>query len=275
MSDTNTAETIADLARQGMTAQIVTTKDGREFLITPDGYERHDIHEEHGLKRTMPGYLAQSVTLQTADSLVDYVNRFKGADTLLFADIAGNRILAAIDFHTAAAKDKAPEVRRVAHRADLVLPFSEEWTLWRNISGHLKPQLEFARFIEENGADVTAPDAAELLEAVRDLQAKRNVNFTKAVRTSSDNENFEFTDETKATTKGGIELPTRFKLGIPVYFGEPDVELFAFLRWKLGDGALTLGIALHRAEHVRQAVFKQIVQGVAERTGCVAVFGKL
>jgi uncharacterized protein YfdQ (DUF2303 family) len=274
MAETNTAETIADLARQGVTAHVVSAKDGREFLIVPEGYQRHDINEEHGLKRTMPGYLAQSVTLQTADSLVDYVNRFKGAETILFADISANRILAAIDFHTAAGT-KAPEVRRVAHRADLVLPFSEEWMLWKNISGHLKPQLEFARFIEENGADVTAPDAAELLEAVRDLQAKRNVNFTKAVRTSSDNENFEFTDETKATTKGGIELPTKFKLGIPVYFGEPDVELFAFLRWKLGEGSLTLGIALHRAEHVRQAVFKQIVQGVAERTQCVAVFGKL
>ncbi len=275
MSETNTAETIAELARQGATAQVVSTKDGREFLVIPEGYERYNIDEEHGLKRTMPGYLAQSVTLQTADSLIDYVNRFKGADTMLFADIASNRILAAIDFHAAADKTNPPTVRRVAHRADLVLPFSEEWSLWRGISGHLKPQLEFARFIEENGADVTAPDPAELLEAVRDLQAKRSVNFINAVRTSSDNETFEYSDDTKALTKGGIELPTKFKLGIPVYFGEPDVELFAFLRWKLGDGSLTLGIQLHRAEHVRQAVFKQIVTGVAERTGCVAVFGKI
>jgi hypothetical protein len=274
MAETNTAETIADLARQGMQAHVVTAKDGREFLIVPDGYCKHDIAEEHGLKRTMPAYLSQSVTLQTADSLVDYVNRFKGAETVLFADIAANRILAAIDFHTAAGKD-APQVRRVAHRADLVLPFSEEWNLWRGISGNLKPQLEFARFIEENGADVTAPDAAELLEAVRDLQAKRHVNFIKAVRTSSENETFEYSDDTKAVTKGGIELPTKFKLGIPVYFGEPDVELFAFLRWKLGEGSLTLGIQLHRAEHVRQAVFKQIVTQVAERTGCLAVFGKI
>jgi hypothetical protein len=39
--------------------------------------------------------------------------------------------------------------------------------------------------------------------------------------------------------------------------------------------SLTLGIQLHRAEHVRQAVFKQIVTQVAERTGCLAVFGKI
>ena len=116
----------------------------------------------------------------------------------------------------------------------------------------------------------------DTLEAVRDLQAHRKVNFVKAVRTASDNENFEYTDESKATTKGGIELPTKFKLGLPVYFGEPPTEVYAFLRWAIDSdrGGLTLGIQLHRAEHVRQAVFKQIVLGVSDRTSCSAVFGK-
>jgi uncharacterized protein YfdQ (DUF2303 family) len=263
------AEVISDLARKATAPSTVKVGDGRQFLIVPDGATVREISDEHSLQVTLPRYIKQAVTLQTRDSLVEYVNRFKGADTVLFADIAANAIVATVDYH---AKDKAAHV---AHKAVLTLPFSEEWGLWNAISGKLKPQLEFARFLEENGADVQAPDAAELLEACRDLQAHRKVNFTKAVRTSSDNENFEYTDETKATTKAGIELPTKFKLGLPVYFGEPDTELFAFLRWRLDGGALTLGIQLHRAEHVRQAVFKQIVAGVVERTGCPAVFGKL
>ena len=71
-------------------------------------------------------------------------------------------------------------------------------------------------------------------------------------------------------------MPTRFVLGIPVYFGESDVELHAFLRWKIDPekGGLQLGIALNRAEHVRQSVFKQIMLGVSERTACPIVFGK-
>jgi len=56
--------------------------------------------------------------------------------------------------------------------------------------------------------------------------------------------------------------------------GEP-VSLFAFLRWKLDDGALSLGVALHRAEHVRQDVFKAIVDDAAARTERPAVFGRL
>jgi hypothetical protein len=55
----------------------------------------------------------------------------------------------------------------------------------------------------------------------------------------------------------------------------PRTEVFAFLRWKMDDGALTLGIQLHRAEHVRQAVFKQIVVDMFRAApGCPAVFGK-
>lgn len=264
------AEAVAKLARGHSVAQIVKSEDGREFLVTANEFSEREISDPHGLKLAKPRYIAQQVSLQTTYSLVEYVNRYKGADTVIFADVAANKIAAHIDYHG------INQAAHVAHAAALTLTFSTEWGEWGKISGRLMEQLEFARFIEENGADMKAPAGADLLECVRDLQAHRKVNFTKAVRTSSENENFEYSEETQAKTKtGGIEIPTKFELSIPVYFGEPDTSLFAFLRWKLGDGTLTLGIQLHRAEHVRQAVFKHIVLSVAERTGCPAVFGKI
>lgn len=276
MNENTEAGTIAALAAKASGASVVKASDNREFLVIPSGFTEKEVSDAYGLKLAKPRYIKQTVTIETADSLVDYVNRFKVEETMLFAEISSNRIVALIDYHASSSADVAIEHRadHVAHRVKMELPFSEEWQLWTKISGRLMPQLEFARFIEENGADIRAPDAAELLEAVRDLQAHRKVNFIKAVRTSSDNETFEYQDETKATTKGGIELPTKFKLGIPVYFGEGDTELFAFLRWKVDEGALTLGIQLHRVEHVRQAVFKQIVNDVASRAACPVVFGK-
>lgn len=75
------------------------------------------------------------------------------------------------------------------------------------------------------------------------------------------------------TTKGGVEVPSKFELRLPVYFGGETVSLFAFLRWRLEEGSLKLGIALHRAEHVRQAVFKQIVTEAGDRTDCPIMFG--
>lgn len=269
----NQAETIATLAvkaeRAGAGASLVKSASGREFLILPHGLNHHELTPRHGTEVLLPKVIDQRVTLQSADALVEYVNRFKFEQSLLFADLDQSAIVAALDYH---AKDQ-PE--NVSHRATLSLPFSEEWKIWREMSGKLVAQLEFARFIEENAPDILAPDAGSLLEAVRDLQARRSVNFIAAVRTQSDNESFEYNDNTEARTKGDLELPTKFVLNIPVYFGEPPGEVQAFLRWKLDEGKLLLGIKLHRMEHIRQAAFRSIVTAMHERTSVLPVFGKI
>lgn len=265
------AETIADLAtRAAAGPDILTTRAGREFLII--GHQHHDVTEADAIPRLLPGNIRQTLVLQTVDSLVDYVNHYKdpeGGRTVLFADIAQDRIVGRIDYH------QVTSPAHGAHAATLDLPYSEEWKAWTKAHGQMVGQLEFARFIEENAADVEAPSGAELLDVVRDLHAVRKVDFKKAVRTSSDNENFEYTDETSTSTRqGSVEVPTKFRLRLPVYFNGQYVELQAFLRWKLDDGKLLLGIALHRAEHVRQAEFKAIVDDAAARTSCAALFGR-
>lgn len=284
--DIETIQSEVVKAIQRAAAQVISSKDGRQFLLVPNDLSVKEVTDPHGLSPTRPIYIKQAVTLQTVDSLVDYIDRFKQDETVLFADIENNSIVGLIDYHLAADSVESepddpmrlaypPVAGHVAHRATMQLPFSQEWKLWTGISGKLMEQLEFARFLEESGADVVAPSGAELLEICRDLQARRKVDFRKAVRTSSDNEDFEFSEETDArTTKGSVEVPSKFLLNIPVYFGQPNTELYAFLRWKLDEGSLKLGVALHRAEHVRQAVFKQIVLDVADRTGRPAMFGR-
>lgn len=266
----NNNETVADLALKATgIPQTITTPSGREILVLPEGFSQHDVTPQHKLAVEMPKVISQAVTLQNADALKGYLNRFKSEASMMFADVTASRIVGALDYHGPA------KAALVSHKATLDLPHSEEWKTWSGINGQLKPQLEFARFVEENAPDIKAPDAASLLEAVRDLQAKRSVNFMAAVRTASDNESFEYTDNTETRGKGDLELPTKFMLSIPVYFGDADVEVPAFLRWKLDEGKLLLGIKLHRAEHIRQAAFNLIVTDAAEQTSLLAVFGKL
>jgi uncharacterized protein YfdQ (DUF2303 family) len=263
------AEAVAKLVIKP-TSHFVRSEDGREFLAVPKDHEFREVTLPHALPVYEAPYISQQLLLQTTDSLVEYCLRYKGENTILFADIETDTIVAQIDYH---APDKAAHA---AHRGTLKLSRSIEWTEWNKISGKLMEQLDFARFIEENAADIRAPQGADLLECIRDIQAHRKVDFSKAVRTASNNESFHWSEETKAGTKtGGIEIPTKFELGIPVYFGEPDTQVFAFLRWALDVPSLKLGIVLHRAEHVRQAAFKQIVTQISERTDCLAVFGKI
>lgn len=275
MHDRTNADAVAELARQS-TAQptILTTSAGREYLILPlsgGGYTHVDVTEKGRQLDPAPDFISQAVIVQTTASLIDYVDEFGDDATALFADIMHNRIVAALDYHTPDA------AARSVHKATLDLPHSVEWGVWTAIDGQLMGQLDFARFLEENSADIEAPDAAELLEVCRDLQARRKVNFTKAVRTASDNENFEYTDETTATTaRGGVEIPSKFQLRIPVYFGGTSYAIGAFLRWRLVEGeGLKLGIKLHNREHVRQAVFKEVVDQAAASTKRPAYFGRI
>lgn len=277
MTDTHTTEAaaIAALGASAAAASIVSGPDGRSWLIKPNGTTSTEVTDPHGMILTDPVRVKQAVVVQTADSLVDYIDRFGQDETILFADIDTSTIRGLIDYH-----DPSPEVgspsqaRHVDHRATLQLPFSEEWRTWTAINGKMLDQLTFARFLEENAVDIEAPAGADLLEVCRDLQAVRKVDFRKAVRTNTDNENFEYTDETETRTKNGsVEVPSKFQLRIPVYFGGQSVTLYAFLRWRLVESSLELGIQLHRAEHVRQAVFKQIVEDASSRTGKPALFG--
>jgi len=275
MEDRTNADAIAELARNGVTVpQVVVTSSGREFLILPTasgGAVSQDVTEPGKIPTASAEWIKQAVVVQTVDSLVDYLERFKTKPTTLFADIDHNRIVGLIDYH------EGEDAGRVGHKVTMDLPYSIEWQTWTKIDGVMMGQLDFARFLEENSADIEAPDAADLLETCRDLQANRKVNFTKAVRTSSDNENFEYTDETTAgTRRGGVEIPTKFMLRIPVYFGGTTYSIGAFLRWRLEEGeGLKLGIRLHNREHVRQAVFKDVVLSAADQTDRPAYFGRI
>jgi len=274
--DTSTdAGVIADLARRAAgDIQEIRTDDGRLLIAVPSHDGAYDLQDRSDPLRPIakPPHIAQAVTLQTLDSLVGYGLRFRTASTVLFADIERNAIRAAIDYH-------APEeADRVAHNATMVLPFSTEWQTWTAAHGKLIDQLSFARFLEENSADIVAPSGADLLEICRDLHAIRTVDFRKAVRTQTDNESFEYSDntETKSRSTGdAVEVPSKFQLSIPVYFGEAPETVYAFLRYKLDDGKLLLGIQLHRAEHLRQMVFKEIVNAAGVQIDRAVVFGRI
>jgi uncharacterized protein YfdQ (DUF2303 family) len=272
MAENNEAETIATLATRAVSApQIIKADDGREFLITPDTMKAGDISPPNTIKVLMPQVVTQHIKVQTTESLADYVNRFKNADTVLFADITNNTISAIVDYHKAAV-DAPLGPQLATHRATLALPFSLEWQTWQRANGKLMSHLEFATFLEENSVDIKSPAGADLLELCRDLQVAHNVNFGSQVR-MGDVTKIEYQKDNDAKTKGGVSLPTSIILSIPVYFGEQPVPMTAFMRRKIGDGALYLGVQLSRAENVRQEEFHRIVDFVQEKVALTTIYG--
>lgn len=243
---------------------------GRTYLITAENTSFRDITPAGAAETFKGDHIAQAPTLQSAQSLGDYLALFKSASSVLFADIARNQIVGALDYH---APDK-PEL--VAHKATLTLPFSVEWKLWTEIDGKLMSQLEFARFLDENSADISSPRGADLVEIVKDLIAVESSNTKANVRINSDNVDFSFTASTDARsgTGGQLEIPKEFELHIPVYFGEQPVPMVARLRWVNNEG-VKFGVMLMRKEQVRQDEFKRVVGQVSETADLPVFYGAL
>lgn len=271
---------IAELARQGRDVATLKTEDGREFaaLVDPStgGQVLHELTSS-GWRPPLAPTIEEDVRLSHKDSFVEYVNAYKTPTARLFAalnDGGGGSIVCELDYH-AAGSPTLPDAQpgRRKHRVTYQLRDSEEWTRWSGISGRLKPQADFLRWLEENGADVEQPSGADLLELVHDFSVKRKVDFRSAVRLQNGDTSFEYAQTAEAASKSGeIAVPSKFVLRIPVFFGEPSMQVFAFLRYNIDEG-LKLGIELHRPIYVRQALFQEIGADIALRCGVPLHYG--
>lgn len=273
------AQAVIEAARESAGVKTVSTPDGREFVVHSDRAEVREITSP-SWQKPAPDRIAAHVRIDHKASFIEYLAGFAetglnasgGAigSPLIFADIKAATMTGVLDYH---ARQRATNCD---HKATLKLQYSEEWTRWSGISGRLMSQADFARFLEENHSDVMAPSGADLLEICRDLSAAKKVDFRQAVNLSNGDVKFDFTEVTEATSKatgGALEVPKRFLLALPVYFGERPLEIGAFLRYSIEGGKLGIGIELHRPEFVRQSSFQLIGTEIREATGIPIIYG--
>lgn len=286
MSEQNHAETISDLTLRAIDKPEVFFASGdREFVLVPQtggAYKLENISRPHTAEPPIPTYTSQLVDLQTEQSMIDYLNRFKNIDSAMFADMAHDTIVGIIDYHRAAVPPEvkaaadvgAVQPRLKAHRATLKLPKSVEWATWAAKDNRLMSHLEFVDFLEENSVDIIDPPGGELIELCRDLQATRNVKFGSFVR-AGDYEKIDYSKDGGAVARGSVSIPVSITINIPVYFGDKPITMKALFRRKVDDdGALKLGYKLMRPENVRQDRFKEVVSNITFNTGTtVTVYG--
>lgn len=221
----------------------------------PPGYKLENLSRFLSLPVIALGVIAAD----TLESLVGYLESHSTGGTAVFACRDSSNIVAVIDWHTP--KGSAGWGR---HTVKYQLGHTPEWKAWTGISGRAMTQAAFAEFIEENLPDVIEPDSATVLEAIRTVSGKRNIQFESSKNLANGDTQIVWKEETEAAggQRGEAALPSELKIRIPVYRGAEKATTFevkAFLRYRINDGKLTFELKLHRPEVAVELAYDEIL----------------
>lgn len=259
-----TVEAIAALARDGSKPEILfipTQGLGRGLPEkVPVLWDRHHQSVISVLDEVMaarpPLERKGTANVETLASFIDLTNRHKDAGSAIFAKTSwpNPALTAVIDYHTT-----DHEARFGKHRIHYAFPVTDEFKVWVGFNGKELTQHDFAEFLEEHAAELSAPDQweintfeplfkerfatpAEIIDLSRFLEVNVGSKVKNAGRLKSGERQLVF--ETEHTNAAGepIDIPGIFIVSvIPFLSGDnagEKVRIPARLRYRVSGGVV-------------------------------------
>ena len=149
------------------------------------------------------------------------------------------------------------------------------WGAWVGLAkGNYVSQKVLAEFLEDWRHTVVAPDAATLMELATDMQGHKGAEWRSGQRLKDGTIQVSYVEEVRATNREGvIEVPGALTIFVPVFDGEPPIEIQARLRWSVDDGKVTFRVVLPPIEEVEQGQMIVIGNRLVEWAATPLVFG--
>lgn len=207
-----------------------------------------------------PKVIREHLKLERPEDVVNHVLRFKAPGTVIFArkPSYGNagEAHAVIDYSE---NRGAPAWNR--QHATAPIAWSDDTRKWHEV---FHTQMDFATLIDDFAADVCGdPSGDMLLEMAANLEVtdikvtgyKRN----KATRLYD----VTLTGKTETTT---VVYP-KFKLMMPIFADQPNVEVEIRLELEKKDGVYGFRTRIHRFDKLVQVEFDKVCSTLAEKTG--------
>lgn len=261
------AQTILDAAALALPTREI---DGRSFALVPEGCKLLDLE---ALQST-PSRKAGKTTVLTADAFAQAIKHQGVTESAaIYYDPTAGRFVAVLN-------DFKSDNFVGAHRDHIVVynaPQSIEWVTWKAHDKKQMSQEQFAQFIEDNLPDITQPEAADMLEISRSLEAKKKVDFSSAIRLSNGQHQIAYEEEIQGSaSKGRLEIPEIFKIAIPVMQGADRYAMDARLRFRIGnDKHLVMWFELIRPHKVWEHALKEVATKIGADTGLLMIAASL
>jgi uncharacterized protein YfdQ (DUF2303 family) len=254
----------------------ITEVDGVPIALVPDGMEIRTLEDALDLadaRALGPRRRKGTANHQMVESFIDHVNRFKDEHSAIFADVAGTKLTAVLDYHEKGPiKGAAP--RWGEHRSIYACPLSRQWKLWNAAANREMSQEAFGDFIDANlddlasadpkaPIDVTFPAPAEVLKMARTLSIQSVGEFKREINPTTGEGALIFKDEHGPTS---TKIPRAFLLKLPVFEGGELYQVEARLRFSLNGGRPKFVFFLHQADVILRDAFDGVRVKVLEGT---------
>lgn len=235
--------------------------------------------EHYRFKPSRKRGAARALTLL---SFIDLVNRHKTADSAVFAatDWKAPGFTAVIDYHEAKSGGAADNLK---HRIEYSFPASEEWKAWVEQNGQPMEQAEFAAFLEDRIADLSAPTTAEKIALERDfattvatpaelIQLSRGlqVNVSSVVKNMTTLQSGEASIQFEEQHTGGdgkpLKVPGIFMLAIAPFFMGEKISLPVRLRYRKAGTKILWFYQMYRPDQFVTERVRDDLITVADKT---------
>ena len=250
--------------------------------------------------RDAPMHRFGTATMLSLDSLIDHLNRFKDADSVVFADDNREKpsITAVIDYHPkGTAAEAAPRFGK--HRSTFAFPLSDEWKAWTEKNAAPMAMADFAAFLEERlpdvlalipGEDQLSEDIAKMVEALggddiiasptrlmelsRGLQVNENSTVREVVNLASGEGVVQWDATHTDATGAPLRVPKVFLIGIPIFRNGWLYRIAARLRYRKTGGKIVFWYELWRIDRTFDHAFKEAIEHVRTSTELPVLIGK-
>lgn len=300
------APRLMDVAPAGVKGLGIGGSDDVHVLILPDGLAAHSVKGFIDEYRTAPERRKGTARLVELGSLIDHANRFRDADSALFAEPSPTapRLTVVFDYHrrnlfadTASDRGGTDFVegapRFGCHRAEYLFPLSDEWRAWNEKNGALVSQSEFAAFLEDRIIDIADPNAAfasakkfaealgirsfaaptRLLELSRGLTIHVDERATSKIDPSTGETLVHYSAEHNDETGAPLQVPRAFLLQIPVFRAGVAYQFAVRLKYRTGGGKIAWAYEIHDARKAFDDAFHEACETAAEKTGLPLFYG--
>lgn len=316
----NVAETMRKTMSELGHAEPVDTKadtknlSDAHLLSVPSGRSIQDVtdHIRKAATFLKPAQKSGTAQFATLESFIAWTNRFKGNDSVVFANQfrAEPSLTSILDYHSAGQpeldlKSGDANARHCRHRGAYKFPLSKEWTTWNTVAQKTLNKTDLGEFIEEHAKDIIDPTPAlmgnnmaeqaepwekplievaaklqgrygqfaRLMEMSRHLEIYESSNLITKRNPDDGTVQMSFQNENKDAEGRPLSIPNLFLIAIPVFDQGVSYRLPVRFSFKKNGSAVSFRLTLYNPDIAFYDALKEAVNTAEEQTKLPTFYG--